>query len=239
VESELGADLAAERGDTMNIIVGIPTLNRFDLLTSSIDSALSGSVPPDEIYVIDNSGGAYPERWQARYHNRVMVHVSSVNHGVAKSWNMLRSIARIEQAQLILSNDDITFAPDTIEQLLLAAETRPRAGIVSAIEGQRFSLFWLNPELYADPAWAFDEAFQMAYFEDNDYAWRLTLARWQLAIAPTAVTHVGSATLAAMTPEQLTAKHAAYAHNAQYFVRKWGGPPHAEIYSIPFGGAAQ
>lgn len=223
----------------MNVILGIPSLNRLDLLINCIDSALAGSVLPDEIYVIDNSGGAYPERWQAHYADRVMVHVAPENYGVAKSWNLLRGAAHRKQAQLFLSNDDITFAPDTIEQLLLAAETRPRAGIVSAIEGQRFSLFWLNPELYADPAWAFDEAFQMAYFEDNDYAWRLTLARWQLAIAPTAVTHVGSATLAAMTPEQLTAKHAAYAHNAQYFVRKWGGPPHAEIYSIPFGGAAQ
>jgi len=220
----------------MTIILGIPSLNRFDLLTACIDSALAGSVAPDTIYVIDNSAGAYPDRWQARYQNKVMVHVASENYGVAKSWNLLRDIARGSQAQLILSNDDITFAPDTIEQLLTVAEVARTAGIVSAIEGQRFSLFWLNPKLYADPAWAFDEQFQMAYFEDNDYARRLSLAGWTQPVAPSAVTHVGSATLAMMTPEQLTQKHAAWRHNEAYYQKKWNGMPGHESFTVPFGG---
>jgi GT2 family glycosyltransferase len=221
----------------MNIILGIPSLNRFDLLIQCIDSALAGSAPPAAIYVVDNSGGAYPMGWQARYEDRVLVHTSSVNLGVAASWNILRNVARLKRAQLILSNDDITFAPDTIEALIGAAT--PDAGIVSAIEGQRFSLFWLNPAFYAGPDWAFDERFQMGYFEDNDYAWRLTLARWPLLVAPTAVSHVGSATIAAMSDAQMTAKHAAYHHNELYFQRKWGGRPHAEIYRVPFGGVPQ
>jgi GT2 family glycosyltransferase len=215
--------------------LGIPTLNRFDLLTECIDSALVGTVAPDTVYVIDNSGGRYPDRWQARYKNRVMVHVASENYGVAKSWNLLRGIARGNEAQLIISNDDITFAPDTIERLLAVAESTPHAGIVSAIEGQRFSLFWLNPQLCAGAAWAFDEQFRMAYFEDNDYARRLALANWGMPVAPSGVQHVGSATLAMMSEAQMTAKHAAYAHNEQLFRRKWGGPPHAEIYTVPFG----
>lgn len=219
----------------MNIVLGIPSLNRFDLLIECIDSALAGSVAPDTIYVIDNSEGQYPERWQARYRNRVMVHQASTNYGVAKSWNLLAGIARGDEARLILSNDDITFAHDTIARLLTVAESTPRAGIVSAIEGQRFSLFHLNGAAYQEVG-PFDEQFQMAYFEDNDYAWRLTLARWALPVAPSAVTHVGSATIARMTPAQMAAKHAAYAHNQAYYIRKWGGPPHAEIYSVPFGG---
>jgi len=222
----------------MSIVLGIPSLNRFDLLMGCIDSALAGTVAPDAIYVIDNSEGVYPERWQARYQNRVMVHQAPQNYGVARSWNLLRDIARGSEAQLIISNDDITFAPDTIERLLTVAESTREAGIVSAIEGQRFSLFWLRGQLCAGSEWAFDEHFQMAYFEDNDYAWRLTLARYTLAVAPSAVIHVGSATLAMMTPAQMTQKHAAYRHNSEYFARKWGGPPHAEIYSVPFGGQA-
>lgn len=214
-------------------IVGIPTLNRLDLLTQCIDSALAGTVVPDWIMVVDNSAGAYGDAWHERYGERVDVHVMHRNLGVAASWNALAPQAA--GYNLIISNDDITFAPDTIAQLLAVAESTSRAGIVSAIEGQRFSLFWLNDAAYADVG-PFDEAFQMAYFEDNDYAWRLTLNRWQLALAPSAVTHVGSATIAAMTPEQMAAKHAAYAHNEAYYRRKWGGPPHAEIYSVPFGG---
>ena len=176
--------------------------------------------------------------WQARYHNKVMCHTAFENYGVAKSWNMLRAVARGSQAQLIISNDDITFAPDTIERLLTVAESTPTAGIVSPIEGQRFSLFWLNPQLCRGQEWAFDEQFQMAYFEDNDYAWRLKLARWDLAVAPSDVWHVGSATLAKMTPEQMAAKHAAWVHNEKYYQVKWNGMPGKETFTIPFGGQA-
>lgn len=221
----------------MTMYLCIPTLNRFDLLTRCIESALAGTVAPDKIYVIDNSAGGYGDRWDIPYHGRVMVHYAPENYGVAKSWNLLAGITFNKGAQCIMSNDDIVFAPDTIARLLEVAERTPTAGIVSAIEGQRFSLFWLNRAAY-QAIGPFDEAFQMAYFEDNDYAWRLKLARWELAVAPSAVTHVGSATLAKMTPAQMEHKHAAYAHNQDYFIRKWGGPPHAEIYSTPFGGVA-
>lgn len=210
----------------------IPSLNRFDLLQCCIGSALEGTVVPDDIYVIDNSKGAYPERWDKPYGGRVMVHYAPENYGVAKSWNMLAGIAFAHRAQCILSNDDIVFAPDTIERLLTVAESTPRAGIVSAIEGQRFSLFWLNPIAYQEVG-RFDEQFRMAYFEDNDYAYRLKLAGWDLAVAPSAVEHFGSATLAAMTPELLTQKHAAYAHNESYYIRKWGGLPHHERFTEP------
>lgn len=219
----------------MTIRLCIPSLNRFDLLTQCIESALRGTVAPDTIYVIDNSAGVYGDRWDIPYHGRVMVHYAPENYGVAKSWNLLAGMAFHDGAQCIMSNDDITFAPDTIARLVAVAESTPRAGMVSAIEGQRFSLFWLNAAAWQDVG-RFDEAFQMAYFEDNDYAWRLKLKHWKLAVAPSAVGHVGSATIAAMTPAQLTAKHAAYAHNQDYFIKKWGGPPHAEIYSTPFGG---
>lgn len=221
----------------MTIRLCIPSLNRFDLLTQCIESALSGTVAPDKVYVIDNSAGGYPDRWDIPYHGRVMVHYAPENYGVAKSWNLLAGGAFGNGAQCILSNDDIVFAPDTIAELLRVATATPRAGIVSAIEGQRFSLFWLNHATWKDVG-PFDEAFQMAYFEDNDYAWRLMLRGWELAIAPSAVSHVGSATLAKLSPAQMTAKHAAYAHNESYFQKKWGGPPHAEIYSTPFGGVA-
>lgn len=217
------------------IRVCIPSLNRFDLLIQCIDSALAGTVAPDTIYVIDNSGGRYPERWQAPYRNRVMVHQAPENYGVAKSWNLLAGFAFSAGAQCILSNDDIVFAPDTIERMLAVTAQQPRAGIVSPIEGQRFSCFWLRYRAYLDVG-PFDEAFRMAYFEDNDYAWRLTLKRWDLAVAPSEVGHVGSATLQQLTPAELDAKHAAYAHNEQLFARKWGGRPHHEQYTVPFGG---
>lgn len=210
------------------ITLAIPTYRRFDLLSGCIASAMSGTLPPDRVLIIDNSGGACPPTHGAR------IVLGRQPQSVAKAWNDAASLVG-SQGWLILANDDITFAPDTIERMVEVAQQEPRAGIVSPIEGQRFSCFLLRYSAYLQVG-PFDEAYRMAYFEDNDYAWRLTLARWSLAVAPSAVGHVGSATIAAMTPEQMTAKHAAYAHNQDYYVRKWGGMPHAETYSTPFGG---
>lgn len=211
------------------ITVAVPTYRRFDLLADCVWSALSGTVRPDRMLIIDNSGGQCPPVPGAE------IVMGRQPQSVAKAWNdACRLVAR---DYIILSNDDITFAPDTIARMIAVAQQQPRDGMVSPIEGQRFSCFLIRWEAYLDIG-GFDEQFRMAYFEDNDYAWRLHLARWQLAVAPSTVGHVGSATIAAMTPDQLTEKHAAYAHNQDYYLRKWGGPPHAEIYSTPFGRVA-
>ena len=210
------------------ITLAIPTYKRFDLLADCIASARAGTLPPDRVLIIDNSGGQCPplagcEIVQGRQ-----------PQSVAKAWNDAAALVG-SQGHLILTNDDIQFAPDTIAQMVSMAGEMPRAGIVSPIEGQRFSCFLLRYRAYLDTG-PFDEQFRMAYFEDNDYAWRLTLNRWQLALAPSAVTHVGSATLAVLSEDELRQKHAAYAHNEQRFRAKWGGPPHAERYRVPFNG---
>lgn len=213
-------------------VIGIPSLNRLDLLERCIESALAGTVVPDTIMVVDNSGGAYGTAWHERFGERVDVHTMHRNLGVAKSWNALAPQAA--GYNLILSNDDIVFAPDTLAQLLAVAEATPRAGIVSAIEGQRFSLFWMSFEAYQQIG-PFDEQFYPAYFEDNDYARRLTLAGWKLAVAPSEVRHGGSSTLQAYTPEQMERHHQQFRKNRDLFVRKWGGMPGQETFTTPYG----
>lgn len=212
------------------ITLAVPTYRRFDLLPGCIASAMAGTLPPDRVLVIDNSGGDCPDLIGAE------VVQGRQPQSVAKAWNDAACLAG-SQGWLILANDDLTFAPDTIARLVRAAEQQPRAGIVSPIEGSRFACFLLRYRAYLDVG-PFDEQFQMAYFEDNDYAWRLKLAGWAMSVAYSAVAHVGSATIAAMTPAQLRAKHAAYSHNELLFRRKWGGAPHAEVYSTPFGGVS-
>jgi GT2 family glycosyltransferase len=214
------------------ITLGIPSFNRFDLLVRCIDSALASRVAPDVIYVVDNSGHQYPAKWQDRYAGRVLVHVAPSNYGVAKSWNILISIAPGED--IILSNDDIAFAPDTIQLLLAEAERNRRAGIVSAIEGQRFALFWLNRTAYEEVG-PFDEQFYPAYFEDNDYHRRLTLAHWESPIAFSAVAHETSATYKAKDQAAQSQHHQDFRRCRELYIRKWGGLPGEEIYTTPYG----
>jgi len=203
----------------MTLILGIPTLTRFDLLEQCIDSALAGTVAPDRVVVVDNSAGQCQRRPDCTYL------VPSRNLGVAGGWNLIAKHAG--DADLIISNDDILFAPDTIERMMTVATSNPRAGIVSPIEGQRFSLFYLRRSAYQD-AGPFDESFWPAYFEDNDYHRRLILKGWDSPVAFSAVEHAHSATMKEASEADLALHHARFRANQRRYVFKWGGMPGQE-----------
>lgn len=231
----------------MSIVLGIPTLNRFDWLEKCIASAMAGTVVPDRIVVVDNSCGKCPCIGSDVDHpllvNESVNHttlacgveyiVPAYNLGVAASWNRIAQACNPSD-RLIISNDDILFAPDTIERLLAKAESQPAAGTISAIDGQKFSLFYLNRRAY-EAVGPFDEAFYPGYFEDNDYVQRMAMANYQAISAVSSVTHGGSQTRAAMDAQALARSHDQFRKNAVYFLAKWGNPPHeGALYEVPF-----
>ncbi len=213
----------------MTLYLGIPTLRRFDLLTTCVWSALAGIVKPNRVVIIDNSGGTCPPIPGAD------IVLGRQPQSVARAWNDLARTAFADGADLIISNDDITFAPDTIEQILAVAKSQPKAGIVSPIEGQRFACFWLSAAAYADVG-PFDEQFSPAYFEDNDYHHRLTIKGWGSPIAPSDLKHEVSGTMKA-TPmaECETIHHEAFRACRRRYVYKWGGMPGEEQFATPYG----
>ncbi len=213
------------------LLLGIPTLNRFDLLDRCIDSALDGTVAPDQVLVIDNSGGQCPRRDEPG----IIYALPPRNMGVAWSWNHCAERALAASALLILSNDDVLFAPDTIARLLVVAENDDRRAIVSAIEGERYSLFWLNLHAFEDVG-RFDEQFYPAYLEDNDWDYRARLRGWSRPVAPSAVQHERSSTIARFDADRLRAHHQQHAANEARYRRKWGGMPGRERYTVAYGG---
>jgi GT2 family glycosyltransferase len=207
------------------ITLAIPTLRRFDLLTTCVWSALAGTVRPDRVIVIDNSGGRCPAIPGAE------IVLGRQPQSVAKAWNDAARLAAGDW--LILSNDDVQFAPDTIERMLDVAQANPRAGIVSVLEGLRFCLFLLRWEAY-QAVGPFDERFAPAYFEDNDYHRRLTLARWESPVAPSAIQHEHSGTMKALSiKEREQQHHVAFRLCARLYQQKWGGLPGQEQYLEP------
>lgn len=199
-------------------ILGIPTLCRHDLLSECISTALSGTCPPHLVYVIDNGGGF-------RYlDDRVRVITPPDNLGVARSWNLLHKLA--SKYPLLITNDDIRFEKDTCE---IALSTN---GPLVAISG--WACFLQREECWRTVG-EYDEEFWPAYFEDNDYHYRMKLAGLDCVIpVGAAVVHAGSATLHAL-PEihrRTIAHH--FELNKAYYVRKWGGLPSYECFSHAF-----
>jgi len=93
-----------------------------------------------------------------------------------------------------------------------------------------FSAFMVDRECW-DKVGEFDEIFAPAYYEDNDYHYRMQLAGLKAITYPPAMFfHWGSATQLEALGRPLT--NSANQH-AQY-VRKWGGDPGKEIFKAPF-----
>jgi len=201
-------------------VLGIPTLCRHDLLRACIDSALAGGHPPHLVFVVDNGGGfAHPD-------GRVRVVNPAENLGVARSWNLLHKLAG--RLPLLLSNDDIRFHPDTCAAALATS------GPFVAVCG--WACFLQREECWRAVG-EYDERFWPAYFEDNDYHYRMRLAGLDYTVPGAGpVTHAGSATLHAL-PEvhRRTVEHC-FEQNKTYYVAKWGGMPGGEAFSRPFDG---
>lgn len=217
----------------------IPTYNRQDLLPDAVNAALTGSIAPDKFIIVDNGalGKAGEVIYNARLKHPTNIQVidAEENLGCSVTWNMFM---RDNEEYVIIANDDVAVHKDTILALVGAATQNPDKPMFtgSGHSGNSFSLFLLRKwawELLGE----FDENFKPAYFEDNDWHYRLKLQGLDfISLEDATFEHVGSGTIKAMTPTQLEVHHRKFARNQDYYIQKWGDIPGKEIYTIPFNG---
>lgn len=158
----------------------------------------------------------------------------SYNLGVAGSWNFFaREIGRC-----LISNDDVVFSSDAICEFEEAARAHPDAIIIENDDQNfGFSTFLLNKPNKWLAMGGFDELFNPSYFEDDDARRRLDLARApSVKIKLKNWTHEPSSTMRNGDILHQRMFPCLFNRNEQYYIRKWGGIPGAEIYRQPFGG---
>lgn len=201
-------------------VVGIPTLNRYELLDQCIESVFNSSVTPEKVLVIDN-GGSYQAKRAG-----VEVIKPARNLGVAASWNLIHKLTK--PRELIILNDDLRVGRDVLEKLLDSSAPVAVAAGWSAFR-QKESVWETVGE--------YDERFP-AYYEDNDYSYRLKLAGLpHEEISHGGLEHTGSATLKSFTPEQKHLFDEKHGQSKRYYLEKWGGLPGEERHTQPFGAA--
>lgn len=210
------------------MILGVPCLRRVDMLIRLIESVFAGSVRPEKVLVVDNSGGMVRAEIERRandpsavldgIYTRVEVIYSGENLGVAASWNRL-----LKAGAWIITNDDVVFNHRTFEELSTALE-----GGKLFVNGLGWALFGQRPEV-AERIGYYDESFFPAYYEDDDYEVRLIEAgiatREDVLTSP--VEHHGWASSRDEQTDQLSnaAEHRRiYDKSHANFVRKWKGP---------------
>lgn len=217
----------------------IPTYNRQDLLVTAINAAISGTIAPDKFIIVDNSalGKARNSIFGTEFQKSVTIDIieAEENLGCSITWNMFM---RDNEDYIIIANDDVAVHKDTILSLVSAATNNPDKPMFtgSGHSGNSFSLFLLRKwawELLGE----FDEQFKPAYFEDNDWHYRLKLLGLDfISLNEATFDHVGSGTLRALTGRQLEVHHKKFARNQDYYKAKWGDIPGKEIFTIPFNG---
>ena len=203
--------------------IGIPTLNRADLLLPTIDKYLKDFKEKD-IHIIDNGNQNLSHLEE---NEQVYVHNQKENIGVAASWNKLCKIIFAKHDWALLLNDDV-YLGYTNSRVNMCIEMS-EVGIVQS--EFNWSVLLINKDLYEEIG-EFDEGFFPAYFEDSDYMYRLKLKgllhevnHWLNPI------DVKVSQTYEKAPELV---NLAMRFNRQRYIDKWGNVPLLETYRTPF-----
>jgi GT2 family glycosyltransferase len=200
------------------INVCVPTLRRYDMLKKMIASLSESTLRPDSIYVIDN--GRSPDRMQSVVSVTtipVHVHLPDLPMGVAESWNWFLDNVPEER---VITNDDITFAPESLAALV----ERPE----DLVWGSGFSCFLIRDSCVKKLG-RFDESISpgYGYYEDDDYLQRLdgrgTKPRQATAEnVACGIVHENSSTLRAADRHQILEHHRRFKIAQANYMKKWG-----------------
>jgi len=211
--------------------IAIPTINRWDLLQETLKK-YEKDFPNTYIMIVDN-GNQFEKGINAEriFKNQGHILGSPKNLGVSASWNhMLNHAFEIHLPKpfenVLVLNDDIYLG-------------KTEAEIIDFIDNNQFSLatttltwcaFIISRETYLRVG-PFDEEIFPAYFEDNDYAYRLKLEGIPHSchefLNPQTFINSGSI---AKDPSL----NANFEKNKKYYISKWGGEPNKEIFTTAF-----
>lgn len=208
----------------MKYCILIPTVNRKDLLEQAL-WYYSTFISDVNVLVLDNGkqnidGNQYPN---------VFVYETNENLGVARSWNWLINHACfLDYQYFLVLNDDIILrkSSDTIKGIF------SKYGQVTMHIPRPFynmSAFMLTKHIW-DTVGEFDPNFRKAFFEDNDYKYRVKLAGLTIRYEDelNADVYKNSQTI------EKDPLLGGYIENREYYINKWGGLPDEEQYKTPF-----
>ena len=205
----------------MNFFIGIPTINRADLLNDALHK-YEKDFPDIEIFVADNGHQNIYVGGNIRCFNM------GKNLGVSASWNFLLSKGfGLGHERGVILNDDIYWGK-TQGQIEHFIERHSDKGFM--VCKKEWSAFILDKTTF-DVTGGFDTRFYPAYFEDNDFGFRMRLL---------GVKRIHSEELDpivyrnSMSIQKDPTLNHGFEKNRQYYIQKWGGNPSEEKFTKPF-----
>lgn len=212
----------------MDITVCIPVLNNYLGLEREIASLENGSITPTQYLIIDNGGKL------EKIFEKATIYRPESNIGVAASWNWF--IKNSTDIRLIC-NDDLLFEKHNLE-LLRDGFVDNKINTPANLSGSLFSCFML-PDKVVEIVGFFDESISpnYGYFEDNDYYYRAKLLGLQeINFINALISHNASTTLHNFDQTARRDHHERFKLAEKNYVKKWGGLPTKERFTIPYNG---
>ena len=208
----------------MSFAIGIPTLNRADLLLPTVAKYITEDFKDIEIHIIDN--GKQDLSFLNVFPN-VIVYEQDQNIGVAASWNKLCKIIFEKHNHALIINDDVYlgYNTDTINSVIEKYEYSLVQSYVS------WSVILMSKYMY-DYIGDFDEIFYPAYYEDSVYLYRMKLKGIRQDVeAELNPQTVRISMTQERDPELVNASMQA---NRLRYIEKWGNSPLLETFLTPY-----
>jgi GT2 family glycosyltransferase len=240
------------------LAVILPVLNCLEYTKGFLDT-LEGKAR-FHLILINNGSSDGTEDYFNFLKSNFQTHIFNFNDnkGVSGAWNfgIYHAIHKLNCRYFLVCNNDSILHPQAIEILLktieapnvvMATATDVSGRIPVALdilkekicvesfltECPDFSCFMLKKETIDKIGW-FDEKFYPAYFEDNDYHYRINMAGLKAYKSNQALFfHFGSRTMQSSGYVKAVCNENFWKNN-DYFIEKWGGPPGKETFKTPF-----
>jgi GT2 family glycosyltransferase len=204
--------------------IGIPTINRLDLLHPALLFYLR-DFPTTKIFIIDNGKQNIDSKIK---HPNIIVTESETNLGVAMSWNLLCEKIYENHDYALILNDDIYLGRTEWE--INALLTNPDFKSDFYVGTHDWCSFILPNKTFKQVG-EFDNLFFPAYYEDNDYAYRMKLLGMKYLSIPYLHPYLYKAS---QTIEKDSSLRSNILANKDRYIEKWGGEPSREKFKTPY-----
>jgi GT2 family glycosyltransferase len=208
----------------MSFAIGIPTLNRADLLLPTLAKYVTEDFKNIEIHIIDN--GKQDLTFLNVFPN-VIVYEQDHNIGVAASWNKLCKIIFEKHNHALILNDDVYlgYNTDVVNSVIEKYEYSLVQSFVS------WSVILMSKYMY-DYIGDFDETFYPAYYEDSDYLYRMKLKGIRQDVEAELNPQTVRISMTQERDPELV--NASMEVNRLRYIEKWGNSPLLETFLTPY-----
>jgi len=206
--------------DKSTLCLGIPTINRKDLLDEALETYLE-QWKKRHIYIVDNGNQnisdnpPYFKVWTPPH-----------NVGVASSWNRIIERAKVlGYSHVMILNDDVIVQKDPFDIEKFIDENQ--ADFYTGLGYYSF----IMPIATYDKIGGFDENYYPAYYEDTDFTYRLQVAGMSKLNTEFLLPEVLRTSKSGEKDKSLYDK---VFECRRYYETKWGGAPTQETFTTPF-----